>query len=172
MLGEETALILELPIDDTAKINSIKQTAQVLQNLHSNMSKLPNLKISEYLFSENSSGSGFVDDILQLPISDDDKVKCIKFIQEKVNIYDFNSEPDLRLNYLEHLLLSFYHRNWEICPDEFHSSPEDLKSDIKLLVQNGFYKLDHIDSSGFLRHHSEGTFNAKKLLDDILNDKI
>lgn len=112
-----------------------------------------------------------MDEILQLPISDEDKVKCIRFIQAKVNIYDFNSEPDLKLNYLEHLLLSFYHRNWEICPDEFHSSPEDLKSDIKLLVQNGFYKLDHIDSDGFLRH-DEKTFNAKKLLEDILNDKI
>lgn len=55
MLGEETALILELPIDDTEKIKSIKQTVQVLQNLHSNMSKLPNLKISEYLFSKDRS---------------------------------------------------------------------------------------------------------------------
>lgn len=109
-----------------------------------------------------------VDDILQLPISVDDKVKCIKFIQERIDIYD--SGPAQGLNYLEYLLVCFHDCSWEACPEEFHSGPECLKNDIKLLTQNSFYKLDHIDSEGFL-HRNEKIFNAKILLEDILNDE-
>lgn len=45
-----------------------------------------------------------------------------------------------------------------------------LKNEKKLLTQNSFYKLDHIDSEGFL-HCNEKIFNAKILLEDILNDE-
>lgn len=66
-------------------MKTIKQTAQILQDLLDNTD---NFNTSEYLFSKDSSGSGMVDNILQLPISVDDKVKCIKFIQKRIDIYD------------------------------------------------------------------------------------